>query len=307
MTPSTMPTGRFSEAMDTLYTVRDCLRFAVTEFQHAKLFFGHGMDNAWDEAVYLTLHTLHLPLHQLEPYLDARLLSDERQRLLHLYQRRVEERVPVAYLTQEAWLGEYAFYVDPRVIVPRSFIAELLPEQLSPWIDNPEKAGRILDLCTGSGCLAILAALAFPTASVDAIDLSTEALDVARKNITHYQLTEQIHLIHSDGLNALKPVDRYDLIICNPPYVDAISVANLPEEYKKEPAMALGSGKDGLDFTRKLLAQAKQHLTEDGLLVVEIGHNRHALEHAFPELPFTWLETASGPDYVFLLSAQDLP
>ena len=297
----------FLEAPSELFTLRDCLRFAVTQFHRAGLFFGHGTDNAWDEAVYLALHTLNLPLDQLEPYLDARLLSSERIQLLDIYQRRVADRVPAAYLTQEAWLNGQSFYVDERVIVPRSFIAELLEEQLTPWIEDPWQITRALDLCTGSGCLAILAALAFPDAEVDAIDISPDALAVAERNITDYGLDDRIRLIESDALSSLTANDCYDLIISNPPYVDAQAVAALPPEYLHEPELALGSGDDGLAFTRRLLATARQHLTDDGLLVVEIGHNRDALEAAYPDTPFVWLDTKAGGEFVFLLNAQDIP
>lgn len=295
----------FDNARNDLHTLRDCLRFAVTHFNEAGLFFGHGSDNAWDEAVYLTLHTLHLPLDRLEPFLDARLLPKEKSALLRIYERRVQERIPAAYLTKEAWLGEHRFYVDERVIVPRSFIAELLDEQLTPWIEDPWQVETALDLCTGSGCLAILAALNFPEARVDAIDLSPDALAVARKNVDDYQLQERVRLIESDGMNALGD-ERYDLIISNPPYVDAASVAALPPEYLKEPELALGSGEDGLDFTRRILAEAKARLNPGGILVVEIGHNRDVLEAAYPQLPFTWLDTAAGDQYVFMLRQEEL-
>lgn len=295
----------FDNARNDLHTLRDCLRFAVTHFNEAGLFFGHGSDNAWDEAVYLALHTLHLPLDRLEPFLDARLLPKEKSALLRIYERRVQERIPAAYLTKEAWLVEHRFYVDERVIVPRSFIAELLDEQLSPWIEDPWQVETALDLCTGSGCLAILAALNFPEARVDAIDLSPDALAVARKNVDDYQLQERVRLIESDGMNALGD-ERYDLIISNPPYVDAASVAALPPEYLKEPELALGSGEDGLDFTRRILAEAKARLNPGGILVVEIGHNREVLEAAYPQLPFTWLDTAAGDQYVFMLRQEEL-
>lgn len=295
-----------AHAQHELITVRDFIRYAVSRFNAAQLFFGHGSDNAWDEAVYLTLHTLHLPLDRLEPFLDARLLPDERVRLLDLYTRRCQDRLPAAYLTHEAWLGEDRFYVDERVIVPRSFIAELLDEQLAPWVADPWAVENALDLCTGSGCLAIKLALNFPNAQVDAVDLSKEALSVAERNIADYQLVDRVHPIHSDAFAALAG-RRYELIISNPPYVDAESVDALPPEYRHEPEMALGSGDDGLDFTRIILAEAKKHLTEDGILVVEIGHNRDALEAAFPDLPFTWLDTAAGDEYVFMLNAADLP
>ena len=293
-------------AKTELITVRDYLRYAVSRFNAADLFFGHGSDNAWDEAVYLTLHALNLPLDRLEPFLDARLLPHERELLLDLYNRRCQDRLPAAYLTHEAWLGEHRFYVDERVIVPRSFIAELLQEQLTPWIDDPWSVTAALDLCTGSGCLAILTALAFPEAEVDAVDLSQDAIAVAERNIADYHLTERVHPVLSDAFEKLHG-KRYDLIISNPPYVDAKSVAALPAEYLHEPEMALGSGEDGLDFTHIILREAKKHLTPDGILVVEIGHNREVLEDAYPTLPFTWLDTAAGDEFVFMLHAADLP
>ncbi len=291
---------------ESLITVRDWLRFAVSRFNEAKLFFGHGSDNAFDEAAYLILHTLHLPLDRLEPFLDASLTHGESEEVQAMIERRVRERIPAAYLTHEAWLGAHRFYVDERVIVPRSFIAELLPEQLAPWVEKPDEVTRALDLCTGSGCLAILAALAFPNADVDAVDLSKDALDVAAKNVADYGLADRIELIESDLFAALDG-RSYDVILSNPPYVNAESVAALPPEYQAEPALALGSGEDGLDATRQILAAAKSHLNPDGLLVVEIGHNRDVLEAVYPALPFTWLDTEGGEQFVFMLRREDLP
>ena len=293
-------------AKTELFTVRDYIRYAVSRFNAAGLFFGHGSDNAWDEAVYLTLHTLNLPLDRLEPFLDARLLPHDREQLLDIYTRRCQDRLPAAYLTHEAWLGEHRFYVDDRVIVPRSFIAELLDEQLAPWIDDPWAIESALDLCTGSGCLAILTALAFPNAEVAAVDLSPDAIAVAERNVADYSLYDRIELIQSDAFQNLAG-RKFDLIVSNPPYVNAESVARLPPEYLHEPELALGSGDDGLDFTRIILREARKHLTDHGILVVEIGHNREALEAAYPTLPFTWLDTAAGDEYVFLLHAADLP
>lgn len=296
----------FEQARQELLTLRDLLRFAVSRFNEAGLFFGHGSDNAWDEAAYLLLHTLHLPLDRLEPFLDARLTSGERESALRILERRIIERVPAAYLTNEAWLGEHRFYVDERVIVPRSFIAELLDEELAPWVEDPWAVGRVLDLCTGSGCLAILAAHAFPDARVDAVDISSDALAVAARNVADYGLEERLRLVNAD-LFAGVAGERYDVIVSNPPYVNAESVAALPEEYRREPAIALGSGHDGLDLTRRILAEAAGHLNPGGLLVVEIGHNRDDLEAAYPETPFTWLDTAAGDQYVFLLRREELP
>jgi len=293
-------------AKTELFTVRDYIRYAVSRFNEAGLFFGHGSDNAWDEAVYLTLHTLHLPLDRLEPFLNARLLPHEREQLLDIYTRRCQDRLPAAYLTHEAWLGEHRFYVDDRVIVPRSFIAELLDEQLAPWVDDPWAIESALDLCTGSGCLAILTALAFPNAEVAAVDISPDAIAVAERNVADYGLYDRVELINSDAFTKLQG-RKFDLIISNPPYVNAESVAALPPEYLHEPELALGSGEDGLDFTRVILHEAKKYLTDNGILIVEIGHNREALEAAYPMLPFTWLDTAAGDEYVFLLHAADLP
>lgn len=295
----------FSGATHNLYTVRDWLRFAVSRFNQAELFFGHGSNNAYDEAAYLILHTLHLPPDRLDPFLDARLTDMERAEVLNIIQQRVEQRVPAAYLTHEAFLGDFSFYVDERVIVPRSFIAELLLEQLAPWIAEPEEIGSVLDLCTGSGCLAILAAHAFPYASVDAVDLSPDALSVAERNVADYDLQDRVHLIESDLFAKLNG-RQYDLIISNPPYVDAASVAALPQEYLHEPKLALGSGHDGLDATHIILKHAAQHLTANGVLIVEIGHNREVLEAAYPALPFTWLDVSAGDQFVFMLHRNDL-
>jgi ribosomal protein L3 glutamine methyltransferase len=300
-----MDINHFSEASASLQTVRDCLRFSVSRFNEAELFFGHGSENAYDEAAYLILHTLNLPLDRLEPFLDARLTHSEICEVLDIIERRTEQRIPAAYLTNQAWLGDLSFYVDERVIVPRSFIAELLREQLSPWISDAEQVHNVLDMCTGSGCLAILSAYAFPTAHVDAVDLSADALDVAQYNVTDYALEDRVSLIESDMFAKLKG-KKYDLIISNPPYVDAPSVASLPQEYKYEPKLALGSGTDGLDATRAILEHASKHLTDKGILVVEIGHNRDALEAAYPSLPFTWLEVSAGDEYVFMLHRNDL-
>ena len=290
---------------ESLITVRDWLRFAVSRFNEAQLFFGHGSDNAFDEAAYLILHALHLPLDRLEPFLDASLTHGESEEVQAVIERRVKERLPAAYLTHEAWLGGHRFYVDERVIVPRSFIAELLGEQLAPWVEDPDAVASALDLCTGSGCLAILAALAFPNAKVDAADLSKDALEVAARNVADYGLADRVELVESDLFAALEG-RAYDLIVSNPPYVNAESVASLPPEYLAEPAMALGSGEDGLDATRQILAAAKAHLNPGGVLVVEIGHNREVLEAAYPTLPFTWLDTSGGDQFVFMLRREDL-
>lgn len=297
--------GPFAAARAELQTLRDWLRFAVSRFAEAGLHFGHGSHQAYDEAAYLLLHALHLPLDRLEPFLDARVTASEAARVAALLDRRVLERVPAAYLTNEAWLGDLRFYVDERVIVPRSFIAELLRDQLDPWVADPGAVEGVLDLCTGSGCLAIGAAFAFPQASVDAVDLSKDALEVARRNVEDYALPDRVHLVRSD-LFARLGGRRYDVIVSNPPYVDAPSMRALPEEYRHEPRLALAGGTDGLAVVRRIIAAAPEHLTDDGLLVVEIGHNRAALEAAYPRLPFVWLDTSAGDEHVFLLRRADL-
>lgn len=294
----------FRQAESSLHTLRDFLRFAVSRFQQAGLVFGHGSDNAHDEAAYLILHTLHLPLDMLEPYLDAALLADEKTELLGKLRERIEQRIPVAYITQHARQGDFDFYVDERVIVPRSFIYELLGEPLSPWIEYPELVHRALDLCTGSGCLAIQMAAHYPAAQIDAVDISLDALEVAAVNVEDYGLQERIQLVHTDLFEGLE--GTYDLIVSNPPYVDAESVGALPEEYLHEPELALGSGEDGLDATREILLQAAKFLNPRGVLLVEIGHNRDVLEREYPELPFVWLDTSGGDGFVFLLTREQL-
>ncbi|WP_274584629.1 50S ribosomal protein L3 N(5)-glutamine methyltransferase [Neisseria leonii] len=294
----------FHEAETHLHTLRDLLRFAVSRFHEAGLFFGHGSDNAHDEAAYLLLHALHLPPHTLEPYLDARLLPSEKAAALALIRRRVEERLPAAYLTRQAWQGDFDFYVDERVIVPRSFIYELLGDAVRPWIEHDELVHRALDLCTGSGCLAVQMAYHYPAARIDAVDLSLDALEVAAVNVERYGLADRINLIHTDLFEGLE--DTYDLIVSNPPYVDAESVAALPDEYLHEPELALGSGSDGLNATRRILARAAEYLNPHGVLLVEIGHNRDMLEAEYPDLPFTWLETSGGDGFVFLLTREQL-
>ena len=289
-----------------LITLRDWLRHAVSRFNAAGLFFGHGSGNAFDEAAYLILHTLHLPIDRLDPFLDARLLPEESGQLAAVLERRVRDRLPAPYLTREAWLQGFRFYVDERVIVPRSFLAPMILEHCQPWLAQPEGVLAALDLCTGSGCLAILLAEAFPDARVDAVDLSPDALEVARRNVADYGLVERVRL-HQGDLFAPLGDATYDLIVSNPPYVNAESVAALPPEYRHEPALALGSGVDGLDATRTILRQAANHLNPGGLLVVEIGHNRQALEAAFPDLDFAWPDIEGGEDTVFVLSREQLP
>lgn len=294
----------FTQARQHLRTPRDLLRFCTSRFNQAQLSFGHGSDNAHDEAAYLILHTLHLPLDTLEPYLDAALLPQEIDQILRLAERRVNERIPMAYLTRQAWQGEFEFYVDERVLIPRSFIYEQLGAPIDLWTGESSRIRRVLDLCTGSGCLAIQAAYHYPEAQIDAVDLSPDALAVAAINVANYGLEDRIRLIQSDLFNNLS--GRYDLIISNPPYVNAESVAALPAEYLHEPEMALGSGEDGLNATREILKQAARFLNPRGVLLVEIGHNREVLEAARPDLPFFWPEQSDGGSSVFLLTREQL-
>jgi len=288
-----------------LETLRDWLRYAVSRFNAAGVIFGHGTTNAYDEAAYLLLHTLRLPLDRLEPFLDATLTHAERDEIQGMIARRVEERIPAAYLTHEAWLGEHRFYVDERVLIPRSYIAEVLREGLVPWISEPESIQAALDLCTGSGCLAILIAHHFPNADVDAADISSDALAVALRNVADHGLQGRVNLIRSDLLSNLTE-KRYDLIVSNPPYVTAVAMEELPPEYRHEPQLALSGGEDGLDAVRTILARAAEFLNPQGLLIVEVGQNRDATEVAFPRLPFTWLSTGSSDEAVFLLRRDEL-
>lgn len=288
-----------------LVTVRDWLRYAVTRFNRAGCFYGHGLQDAYDEAVYLILHTLALPLDRLEPFLDACIPGDEREDILEVIEKRAVDRLPAAYITGEAWLGEFRFQVDKRVIIPRSYFAELLHDGFSPWVQDPEAVTAAMDMCTGSGCLAILMAFAFPNAEIVAVDISQDALDVAAANIAAYGLEDRIRLVKSDGF-AQVPEQRFDFILSNPPYVTREAMDALPAEYLHEPGLALGSGEDGLDLVRKLLADAPRYLAPEGLLAIEVGHNREIVEEAFPALSPTWLSAPSGDDKIFILEAGQL-
>ncbi|CAB3633564.1 MAG: 50S ribosomal protein L3 N(5)-glutamine methyltransferase [Achromobacter sp.] len=295
----------YQSARQELLTLRDLIRYGVSRLNAAQVALGHGSDNAWDETVYLVLHALHLPLDTLEPFLDARVLSEERNRVLELIDRRVTERVPAAYLTNEAWLRGHRFYVDARVIVPRSPIAELLDEGLSPWVQDAQAVDSVLDMCTGSGCLAILSALAFPYAQVDAVDVSPDALEVARRNVDDYGLADRLALHQSDLFDNL-PERQYDVIVCNPPYVNSGSMDVLPQEYRHEPQLALAGGTDGMDLVRRILQAAPRYLSENGVLVLEIGHERDFFEAAFPELSPVWLDTEEASDQLLLLTREQL-
>jgi ribosomal protein L3 glutamine methyltransferase len=288
-----------------LKSVRDWLRYMVSRMNAADVAFGQGFVDAYDEAAYLVLHTVHLPLDRLEPFLDARLTDDECARLAAIVTRRIEGREPAAYITGEAWLGPFRFRVDPRVLIPRSHLFELMQDGFSPWLDDMGAPQRILDLCTGSACLAIAAAHFFPDAQVDAVDLSADALDVARPNVKDHGLEARVELLQGD-LFAPLAGRRYDLIMSNPPYVTTAAMTALPAEFRHEPELALGAGDDGMDIVRRIIADAARHLNPGGLLLVEIGHNMAQTERAFPDLPLVWLDTDSATAPIFLLRAEDL-
>lgn len=293
-----------SASMAELQTLRDLLRYAISRLYTARLSYGHGSDNPWDEAVYLLLHTLGLPPETLEPFLDARVLPQERERFLQILERRCEERLPAAYLTGEAWLQGHRFLVDERVIIPRSPISELLAESLQPWTEDPVE--RALDLCTGSGCLAILAAYAFPEAAIDAVDISSDALEVARSNVELHGMQDQVRLLQSDLFDALPAEQQYDLIICNPPYVNQGSMDVLPQEYRHEPHLALAGGDDGMDLVRRILRDAPSRMAAGGRLVLEIGHEYEHFTAAFPDLEPIWLSTATTDHQILLLTKEQI-
>jgi ribosomal protein L3 glutamine methyltransferase len=287
-----------------LQTIRDFLRYATSRFNEAGLYFGHGTDNAWDEAIALILHTLHLP-HDINPaVLAAHLVQSERATLLELIEKRVIKRIPVPYLTHEAWFLGMPFYVDERVLIPRSPIAELIENHFKPWVSAGD-VEAILDLCTGSGCIAIACAKAFPDAEVDASDISPEALAVAKINVLRHALEDQVHLHQADLFNGT-PSKKYNIIVSNPPYVSATEMAELPPEYLHEPKQGLSAGKEGLDFAIRIMKEARQFLTPHGILVVEVGNSETTLAETYPDIPFTWLEFERGGGGVFLLTAQQL-
>lgn len=297
-------------AAESLKTVRDFIRYAVSVFNEGEIFLGHGTFSPYDEAVFLVLESLKLPIDQLEPYLDARLLPSERKRVAELIEKRVTTRKPVAYLVNKMYLQGTPFYVDERVIVPRSYIAELLftdiaGEQELRLIQEPYSVSSVLDLCTGSGCLAILAAQAFPNATIDAVDLSPEALEVAKINVSSSWVEERITLHQGDLFAPLKG-KRYDLIITNPPYVDAEDMSDIPPEFGHEPRMALAAGDDGMDIVRRIIDEAAEYLSDDGHIVCEIGYGREVLEEIYPDISFLWLDTETSSGEVFWLSRDQL-
>ena len=293
------------DALSDLHTLRDLIRWGASRMNEAGLHFGHGTDNALDEAAALVLHTLHLPPDLHVEYFQANVTLAEKRAAIDLLMRRVAERKPAAYLTQQAWFMGLPFYVDERVLVPRSPLAELIERHFAPWLNDARKVERILDLGTGSGCIGIACAYAFPDAEVDLVDISAEALEVARRNISEHGLEDQVTAIRSDLFTALQG-RSYELIISNPPYVGTEELDSLPSEYQHEPRLGLAAGREGLDVVEAILHQATNHLSDDGLLIVEVGNAQYALCEAFPDIPFTWLEFERGGQGVFLLNASQL-
>jgi len=293
-----------SEAIDELVTIGDLLRWGASQFNAADIFYGHGNDNAWDEAVALTMHALYLPINSKESITRARLTRSERSAVTELFKRRVNERLPVSYLTNCAWFGGMQFYVDERVLVPRSPIAEMITESFEPYLQQ-QPVLRALDLCTGSGCIAIAMAHQFPDAEIDAIDLSIDALEVANINIFNHGVEDRVIPLQSDLLNEVLR-ERYDLIVSNPPYVDQEDMDSLPQEFIHEPEMGLAAGFDGLDLVKRILVDALECLNDGGLLVIEVGNSQVHMQEQFPTVDFTWIEFANGGHGVFALTKAQL-
>jgi len=294
----------YSEASEQLYTILDFLRWGSSQFLREKIFHGHGYDNAWDEALALLSHALGLNENLDASLLPARLTMTEKQRVLSLYRQRIEKKVPVPYLTERAYFCGLPFIVDERVLIPRSPIAELIEQRFSPWVDS-SSVSNILDLCTGSACIAIACAYAFPEAQVDAADISQDALEVAKKNVVLHDCGEQVLLLQSEVFDGLA-AKKYDIIVSNPPYVSQQEIDGLPEEYRHEPELALLAKEQGLAIVDRILAQAAAHLNDEGVLVVEVGNSDLALMEKYPEVPFVWLEFERGGSGVFSLSKEQI-
>ncbi|AKP73852.1 50S ribosomal protein L3 glutamine methyltransferase [Piscirickettsia salmonis] len=293
-----------NDAVQTdLHTIGDWLRWMVSSFQRAGLFYGHGTDNPWDDAVQLLNYALSWPGEIPRDMMNARLTQDEKQQLFVLIEERVSMRKPVPYITQQAWFHGLEFYVDENVLIPRSPIAELIEQHFEPWVDSTQ-VHRVLDLCTGSGCIGIACAVELADMLVDCVDISPEALQVARRNVSYHSLDERVNLIESDLFNQVQ--GKYDVIVSNPPYVDANDMASLPDEYQHEPVLALAAGDDGLDLVRRMLKEGKHYLNPQGVMIVEVGNSAAALEESLPTLPFTWLEFERGGNGVFVISYEEL-
>ncbi|WP_415884105.1 50S ribosomal protein L3 N(5)-glutamine methyltransferase [Neptuniibacter sp. QD72_48] len=287
-----------------LHSLRDYIRYAMSQFAQHKVYFGHGTDNAWDEATQLVLGAVYLPWDVNSAVLDGRLTEEEKERVISFIHQRAVERRPLPYIIGESWFCSLPFFVDERVLIPRSPIAELIENQFSPWLrDGPVE--RVLDLCTGSGCIGLACAYAFEEAEVDLADISSDAIDVSNINIAKHEMGDRVQAIESDLFSNLQG-KKYDLIVSNPPYVDESDLASMPEEYDHEPELALGSGPDGLDITRQILAQANDYLTEDGLLVVEVGNSEVHMMEKYPQIPVIWLEFERGGNGVFAITAKEL-
>lgn len=293
------------DPIHNLKTIRDLYRWAITEMENADLSYGHGSPSSVDEASFLICRALKLPFEVFDKFQDAALTHNELVRLVHLIDRRVHDKTPTAYLLKEAWLTGHVFYIDERALIPRSYIAELLEEDLAPWVQTPESIQSVLDLCTGSGCLAILAKGVFPHAEVTGSDISPDALEVAKINRRDYGLDNELELAQGDLYENLQG-RRFDLIISNPPYVTTRSMESLPAEYRHEPSLALAAGADGMDVVKRILREAPDHLTEHGMIIVEVGDGLEAVENLYPGLPITWLSVSGGDDQVFMATAEDL-
>jgi len=292
------------EVCSELSTMTDFMRWGASQFVNAELSYSHGMSSPLDEAVYLVLRSLHLPVDTPDVYWPSKLTLGEKHTVVSTLLKRIEQRIPAAYIMKEGWFAGLQFYVDERVLVPRSPIAELVESQFTPWV-NPDEVESVLDLCTGSGCIGIACAYAFPMAKVDLADISQDALDVATINIDKHEAGHRVSIIQSDLFTGLKG-KKYDIIVSNPPYVDAEDIADMSAEFQHEPELGLSSGNDGLECTRQILKQAASHLTDEGVLVLEVGNSQYALAEEFPELPFQWLDFERGGDGVFMLTKAQL-